>query len=431
MNVNKKFFLLEKPHLNHLLFLIALVVSVSKQIILIFINSKYKNDLSIPFFNLYIYVLGDFLSLIPYLIIKNKIKSQISREPKQKEKSNKSDGDLPYIYNNLSEIEFQKNKKNIILYIFFITIFDFISQISTIIFYIITGNQNTQVKQANLNFTLIFNVIFIFLFSRLFLHTTFYRHHFFSLVIFIICLIVIVVLDIIQIKKDSGNNFGKSFIFLAIKIINVTLYSFEDVTAKVMFLKYFFTPYVLLLMKAIFIFGYLVIFSFPFIFIKIKNGEVNEEKIIIFTTFKNIFEDKINYLLYFIYIIISFLYNILNYIIIDKFSANHSAISLIFENLGIFIINIIKKTIEINSHFAIRLVMYILLIFASFIYNEFLVINICGLANDTKLFLDYKEKEDLFLMNEMNKRIDSIDFLSEDNNNEISESKNKIELSNL
>ena len=125
------------------------------------------------------------------------------------------------------------------------------------------------------------------------------------------------------------------------------------------------------------------------------------------------------------------LYNILNYIIIDKFSANHSAISLIFENLGIFIINIIKKTIEINSHFAIRLVMYILLIFASFIYNEFLVINICGLANDTKLFLDYKEKEDLFLMNEMNKRIDSIDFLSEDNNNEISESKNKIELSNL
>ena len=75
--------------------------------------------------------------------------------------------------------------------------------------------------------------------------------------------------------------------------------------------------------------------------------------------------------------------------------------------------------------------MYILLIFASFIYNEFLVINKCGLANDTKLFLDYKEKEDLFLMNEMNKRIDSIDFLSEDNNNEISESKNKIELSNL
>ena len=107
-----------------LLFLIALVVSVSKQIILIFMNSKYSNNLSISFFNLYIYVLGDFLSLIPYLIIKNKIKSQISQEPKQKEKSNKSDGDLPYIYNNLSKIEFKKNKKNIyyIIYIFYYNI---------------------------------------------------------------------------------------------------------------------------------------------------------------------------------------------------------------------------------------------------------------------------------------------------------------------
>ena len=34
--------------------------------------------------------------------------------------------------------------------------------------------------------------------------------------------------------------------------------------------------------------------------------------------------------------------------------------------------------------------MYILLNIAAFIYNEFLVINIFGLGNDTKLFLDYK-----------------------------------------
>ena len=42
--------------------------------------------------------------------------------------------------------------------------------------------------------------------------------------------------------------------------------------------------------------------------------------------------------------------------------------------------------------------MYILLIIGSFIFNEFLVINICGLANNTKLFLDYKEKRDLSLI---------------------------------
>ena len=66
-------------------------------------------------------------------------------------------------------------------------------------------------------------------------------------------------------------------------------------------------------MNAIIIFDYYVIFSNPFNFVKNKNK--NEEKVIIFTTFQSIFEDKINYLLYIIYILISFLYNILNYII--------------------------------------------------------------------------------------------------------------------
>ena len=42
--------------------------------------------------------------------------------------------------------------------------------------------------------------------------------------------------------------------------------------------------------------------------------------------------------------------------------------------------------------------MHILLIIASFIFNEIFVINICGLANGTKLFLDYKEQKDLSLI---------------------------------
>ena len=123
-------------------------------------------------------------------------------------------------------------------------------------FYIIKGNQNTQVKQANLNFILLFNVIFIL------------QHFIDIILIFIICLLVIVILDIIQIKKDSENNFGKSFIFLTNKIIDFILYSFEDVTPKVIFLKYYFASYFLLLMNAIIIFDYWVIFSNPFNFIK-------------------------------------------------------------------------------------------------------------------------------------------------------------------
>ena len=61
--------------------------------------------------------------------------------------------------------------------------------------------------------------------------------------------------------------------------------------------------------------------------------------------FGEIFEEnKINILLYIVYLINSFFYNILDYLIVDKFSPTHTAIAYIFENLGIFIINLIQKS---------------------------------------------------------------------------------------
>ena len=256
MRIKNKRLFFEKPHLNHFLYLAFFVSSFIKQII--FKDIKDKDNLSIPIFKLYVYDVGDFFSLIPYLIIKRKSRSQIPIEEKDKRKKNEEDKN--YIYYNLKKKEFEKNKKYIILYMFLLTILDFIAQISTVTFYLITGNQKFQVKQAHLNITLIFNVIGLFLFSRLFLHTAFNRHHFFSLIIFIICLIVIVVFDVFQIIEDYGDNFQRPMIFLSIKIFTVILYSLEDVIAKVIFLNYYFTPYYLLLVKAIVQFFYLVIY---------------------------------------------------------------------------------------------------------------------------------------------------------------------------
>jgi len=213
-----KHFLFPKPSLNHLLFLAFFVSSIVKQFI--FKDIKNKDNLSIPIFKLYIYDIGDFISLIPYLIIKIKTKSQISNEQNTNRDSKAED--INYIYNDSKKIEFKKNKLTIFLNMFFITILDFIAQISTVIYYLIEGKQNFQVKHGNMNSILIFNVIFLFLFSRLLLPITFNRHHFFSLIIFIICLIVIVILDFIQIKNDSGDNFIKSLIYLSIKIFAIT-----------------------------------------------------------------------------------------------------------------------------------------------------------------------------------------------------------------
>ena len=391
----KKYILFVKPRLIHLLFLFYFICSIIKQTILK--DIKEKNNLSIPILKLYVYDIGDFISLIPLLVIKIKSKSKNNDNDINNSRNNSKEG-LDYIYTGEITYEYEKNRKAIILNIFLISIFDFVAQISTTVYYLVRGSQNLEVKQANLNSLLIFNVIFLFLFSHLILKTLFYRHHFFSFVIFIICLIVIVILDFIEINRDNSDKIVISIIYLLIRIFATMLYSLEDTIAKLMFHNYYFSPSLLLLIKAIIQFFYLIIFSIPLIYVKFKD-EKGEEKIL-FSMFESIFNNRLYIFLYVLYMINSFFYNILNYSLIDVFSPNHTAIAKIFENFGVLIINVIEKDIITGYYIAIRFIMFIILILTSFIYNEFIVFNCCGLNTGTKLYLDYKEKFDIALIEE-------------------------------
>ena len=155
---------------------------------------------------------------------------------------------------------------------------------------------------------------------------------------------------------------------------------------------HFYSPYNLLLKKGIFEFFYLIIFSIIFYFIHLRNE--NGETTLIFSTIFPIFDEKINILIIIIFVINSFFYNIIIFKIIDDFSPNHFVIARVIENLGLLIVNIIIKGPDSEKYIIIRIIMHILMIFASLMYNEFLIINICGLGKNTQLFLDYRaEKE--------------------------------------
>ena len=420
MNSNKKYCLFPKPHFNHFLFLFYFISAMVRQYI--FKGTKSIDSISVPIFKLYVLNIGDFLSIIPYLIIRKKTKSHNAELIKKKNNL------LAKI--NYTDI-FKKKKKQIILYIFIMCLFDFIAQISTPIFYLIQGSLKIQLKNSNLNIVLVFNVIFLFLLTKFILNITFYSHHYFSFIMFIICLIVMAILDLIGIESKDKIDF---LLYMSIRIFSVLLYDIVNNLVKIIFLKYYFSPYLLLLIKAIIHFFFLIIFSIPLIFVKFKDE--NEQEKIIFSMIGNIFKDnKIIILFYIIYLISSFFYNILNFIIIDKFSPTHTAIAFISENFAIFIINAITSDTKIDYKFGIRFVMYILLIIASCIFNEFLVINICSLANNTKLFLDNKEKNDLILIDEINNEQNM--ELFEDNDEEnfrpssIGDSLKSVELSEL
>ena len=101
--------------------------------------------------------------------------------------------------------------------------------------------------------------------------------------------------------------------------------------------------------------------------------------------------------------------------IIDAFSPNHFFISRLLENIVAFILDLIIYGKGKTEDLIIRIVSFILLILAALIYNEFLVINICGLGKYIKLFLDYEARKDFSSSLEiMGINIDDIDDEEED-----------------
>ena len=276
---------------KHLLFLFFFLVSLIKKAAQTFFENEQK--LAVDFLKLYLYDIGDFLSIIPYIIVKYRSKSKKRKLHINKNKMRMNsviiindnigndsvvNADIGNnINNNIELIHYKQENKNIcgkIVKIFIFTIVDFIAQISENIYYVIKKNENLDVKLVNLM-----------------LHDSFYRHHCFSFSLIILCFIALSAVDIVQICYDDSKDKLFAFIYLVIKIVKVLLYSLEHVLAKIIFLYYFISPYTLLLVKSIIHFFYLVIFSIPFIFIKISEKGVEEGKTI-FSKMKILFDDK-------------------------------------------------------------------------------------------------------------------------------------------
>ena len=390
----KKYLLFPKLYSKHLLFLYFFIISCLKKGAQIFFEKDQR--LSIEFIKLYLYDFGDFLSIIPLLIMKKRMKN----EQKDHNKIN-----IENVLNdaNIQSFHYNRNikKSNWALYrnIFIFVYVDFIGQISSVIFYVIQNEQKLIVKQANLNSASIFNIISILLFSICLLHTKVYKHHIFSILINMICFIVLTAIDITRIY-DSGENIIVSIMYLLVRIFSAILYSAENVIAKIIFLYYYLSTFGLLVWKAVIDFFNLIIFSFPFIFIKLQDKE-GEQKIV-FEMIADVFDDKIYILIFILYMLTNFFYTNMCLKIIDAFSPNHFVISRLLENLAVFIIDLIVNGPSSQEDLIIRIISFILLILAALIYNEFLVINICGLSKNTQLFLDYEAKYDFSFTQNIN-----------------------------
>ena len=346
-----------------------------------------KIYLSINIIKLYVSNISDFLFLIPYFIRKKKLKNN-----KENEKSQIADLNNEYeeqnessqlIYNDVKEVQSEKRKKIIIKYTIIIAILDFLFFFIFCLYNIISEDSPLSANDFNC-FCPLYN-IFQFVSSYLILKTHFYKLQYFSLFLNIGLFIIIFIFDLIIIINKSDKIDTYAYILVPIGYLFLTVeYSF----GKKVILYGYISIYLLIVLRGLIKFIFVGIFTlFMYLF-----DEDNIKNIIFFLE-----GTKVLYFLAFI--ILSFFENIFLWIIIDRFSPNHIPFAIIYNQIISFIISlIIVRNIDgsnlLGYDLYIRIFLYIILIIGVLIHNEILVINICGLASDTKYFLDLKVKNE-------------------------------------
>ena len=415
-----KYLIFAQPNCNHFLFLsFAIVLTIRT---LMNEENKITEDIAEKFHFSYIYSLSSFLSIIPIIIINKRSESSKSKALKRKKtmlKDNLPERTITSIYPEYNSNQKKKTKKLILLFII-VSIFDFLAQYLQLFFFIIQRQSNEPIEIVNLNCILIFHIIAQYLSNRIILHYPFYKHHYLSLIINIIFLIVLGAIDIGNIY-NSDNSPVISLFYVLITLLYHIFYSIEDAFAKIMLTYNSISPYLYLLYKGIIVNFLAGIFAIIFIFVDIPDE--NGENSCVYTRFWKLYENKNNIIIYIIYFVLGFLLDANIFFIIDKFTSTHLAASHIFGNFGILLGSFIFLGKVEVSDFFLKFSLFVILMIAASIHNEFMILKFWGFEKHTKLYLEGEAKNDI---NEKDSSLIVLDVNSTDESR--CESKSIIEL---
>ena len=386
-----KLFIFQKLNYNYIFFIFYLLFCIFQAILEIHfreeqaILNKNKRGHFYHIIVLIIIFLSDFLSIIPFYIKKclanNKQKTKILNNGAETPLRNNDD----YIYNNALEDEKKKKSKILKIFIFLVGFTDFIGEI--LYFFLYLDNDNDSLNTYSLfSSDVVFQIFIQYILSAIILKTYFYKHHYLSIIMNAISLICLTTLDFINGYFGFLEMLWYSFILLTFVL--------ENTYGKKAMIYGFLSPFSLLIFRGIYKLIFLVIFQIIFIPIKmsIDNKFIGDIKVF----------NGIEILLAFLYFIFYFLKDLFNFIIIDRFSPNHLALSFLLENIGYLISYIINFGNNNEGEYKpweiiIRFFIYIILFIAALIHNEIVIITKCGLGENTKLFMDEKAKEELLL----------------------------------
>lgn len=343
-----------------------------------FSDKDAENPIQKRYFDILTNVLSDCLQGIIVLF---------SRIRNKKQASNDSINNHIQLYNKLTNNKDNNNQKHCISSFFRImlqiSLLDFFCQLLFLV-YVLIFNKDGVIDRKNQNFLLIIDILSRFFFCRFILDTYFYRHHIVSMIINFVVFIVLGFFDLEYIFNKVDTEISIYFAFL---IILTIAYSLEDVLNKIALSRESLTAYSLLFYKGVFQIPLVIITSLIIIFIE--------------NPFKLFFNLDSNFKLYVLgrralFIIFNIFRSIFLVKVIDKFSSQHLSILKVLESLFMFCYFLIDNKYKDDIiYIPVISVSFLILTFTSLVYNEILVINLCGLQDYTQHGLDLQAEKDL------------------------------------
>ena len=387
------------------------------------VESKFKFD---HYFNLMTNFISDFSVGIILLI--NKLREHYSNRE---------------TYKIVPPTAIKANMKKYFFILFsIIAIIDFIAQFCMFIFpffdpdnnILVEQSKNTIIKEEDLYFVVLIDIISRYIFSKFILKGHFYRHHILAIIITCIGFIPFIIVNMINlINSYQDQNEYKihrnMIIYLILYITMTIIYSLEDVLNKICLNKLIIKPFELMFYKAVF----QIIFVVPLTLYMIIKENISEH---FSTNFKGIkILGRIIYRLSFIICNIFRTWSLIT--IIQLVNPNHLSILKSSEFAILFVVFPIFKYIkEITSddndkyeydfdviNLISGIICFIISFIGSAIHNEIIIINRCGLYECTDFYkIEIKKNEDIDFIEKDDKNSVNRESLPEDSSSQLTES---------
>ena len=366
---------------NHIYFLLHILSFFCRHyVISMLTKDDNRKTYEIKFFNIYMYTLSNLFSIFFHLISRKRSKRRKKKSDNNKlkrTKTDKSNYNIELIYSNEKPINFKKILKRTLL----VSISDLLAQILVFLL-----NLFVKMGKVKLDFITIFNILSIYLFSRLLLNFHFYKHHKLSFYINIICIIIMGSVDIYNVQNWHIN---VSY-YIIVKLLSSICYSFEDVIGKKALIEEFLSPYKILLYKSVYQIIMILFLSIPFFFIKIEGQNIFLIFIVSLNSIKKV-------LLVFLLMIINFAYNVFIWIINERFSPSDLSMVMAVEGLTskidmlLFDLQSVKDNL---SMYIYEISFYFILAIGTCIHNEIIILHFCQFDEYTKKNLKIKSQQD-------------------------------------